>query len=740
MGSGPGRRAGRRGSSLARVVAVSGLVSAAALVYAALALAPDPTAAGRAAQDRIATEVAATVETEWQRHRRAEPPGIRALESPLSWVVGEMEPSPESQPRPVDDGEPEALSADAVGALLDEAARVERLDGDDEAALELVLEAVGLGAEPGRRGRARLRAIQLAGRLADAETVRAQWSAILGELDGAETEHGVSLLLQCGLAAAPHLGVAERETLVDVLLQAWFARRLALPGDPPRIVLDPTAPDVGQLSWGPRRGALWSRLVEIAEPLLARPGAVLDPPLAMTPEGVGRSLRVAALYRELGEESAPPVLPDRWSVQRVGDLALRWTTRRDQVHASLHRIDTVVDAFVDHLRAADALPPGFTVRNLMAGRYGDPGAAEFERMITSLAKGRPAISPAGSWNPPPGTGSVDSSGPRRTLARIPLAELGLTLSLLHDDPGQLVEAEIDRLRLGRYALLFLALLTAGATLATTRALSRERALAEARAAFVASVSHELRTPVSSILLMAENLEADRVGEASRGRYHRLIRREALRLRRLVDDVLDFSRLERGRAPSLHTDEVDPAAFVDALASEVAAQVESAGATFHFTHGELPEAATLDAEAVRRAVLNLVDNALRHSGSDEIALLADPGPASGWRLAVADRGRGVPLAQHESIFEPFRRLATAEGTTGAGLGLAIVREIARGHGGEVTVSDRDDGPGAIFTLHLPAAGLRVTPAEAQDHPAAGAAAGTTPHVDPPGIDPATKPRP
>jgi signal transduction histidine kinase len=111
---------------------------------------------------------------------------------------------------------------------------------------------------------------------------------------------------------------------------------------------------------------------------------------------------------------------------------------------------------------------------------------------------------------------------------------------------------------------------------------------------------------------------------------------------------------------------------------------------------------LDVEALRRAVGNLVDNALKHSGSREVGLSigVEPGDGAAPRLVVRvrDGGRGIAGRDRERVFRPFERLAAASGTGGSGLGLAIVREIAEGHGGIARVEDA--APGACFVIELP----------------------------------------
>jgi signal transduction histidine kinase len=235
-----------------------------------------------------------------------------------------------------------------------------------------------------------------------------------------------------------------------------------------------------------------------------------------------------------------------------------------------------------------------------------------------------------------------------------------------------------------------------------RALARERHLAELRAAFVAGVSHELRTPVASILLLAENLENGRVeGDAARARYHGLIRREALRLRRLVDGVLDFSRLERGRGVEIAREDVDVRAWLASVAEEARAWAAQHDVELVLELDGAPESARIDREALRRALWNLLENAQRHSGSRSVVLRARGGEGA-LVLEVEDAGRGVPPAQRRAIFEPFARFAEP-GTPGTGLGLALVREIARAHAGSIEVADGATGRGARFTVRIPADG-------------------------------------
>jgi two-component system phosphate regulon sensor histidine kinase PhoR len=281
-------------------------------------------------------------------------------------------------------------------------------------------------------------------------------------------------------------------------------------------------------------------------------------------------------------------------------------------------------------------------------------------------------------------------------ARIPLPASSLAFTLRHRDPDSLASAEAERLRLLRGALFALAGGCAAGGALTARVLRRQRRLDALRSRFIAGVSHDLRTPLASILLVTENLESGVGGEEARARYHKALRREAARLRRLIDDVLDFARLERGEAPRLEREELDLAAFAERLAVDLGARVEERGRAFACEHGALPATAVIDAAAVRRALENLVENALKHgTGTVRLGFAARDGHL---RIMVADEGPGVPPAERERVFEPFERHPTnGADVGGTGLGLAIVRSIARAHGGAARVVP---GAGSTFELELP----------------------------------------
>ncbi len=255
-------------------------------------------------------------------------------------------------------------------------------------------------------------------------------------------------------------------------------------------------------------------------------------------------------------------------------------------------------------------------------------------------------------------------------------------------------------------------------------LERRRAEAEAardgRAAFTAAVSHELRTPLTAILAGSVALEARALSEQDRDSAAMIA--EASRLmRRLLDDLLDFSKLEAGRM------EVEAADFdLDALLDETKRlwNAEAAAKGLALTLAtEAPPGLRLrgDALRVRQVLNNLISNALKFTGHGEVRLeaRAERGPSGTWRvhLAVADTGVGLDQAEIDRLFQPFAQASSAVARThgGTGLGLAISRELARLMGGDLTAERRSEGRGCRFTLALT---LASAAAPASDMPGVG----------------------
>ncbi|MBX3731161.1 MAG: hypothetical protein KF791_01055 [Verrucomicrobiae bacterium] len=241
-----------------------------------------------------------------------------------------------------------------------------------------------------------------------------------------------------------------------------------------------------------------------------------------------------------------------------------------------------------------------------------------------------------------------------------------------------------------------------------RAFRRQCALAEQKSNFVSSVSHELRAPLASMQLLAERLAGGRVhDDAKRREYAGFLLQETRRLGGLVESILNVARMEQGRQryEFQPMDVVrwlrETTRLMEPLAGErgvaiVCASPKAGAGTEVWT-------ATWDARAIQQALLNLLDNALKHSppGSTVRVELERIGPSPvRFHLRVSDEGPGVPAEEHGRIFERFHRRGSElrRETQGIGLGLSIVRHIVEGHGGRVWV-ESEVGKGAAFHLEI-----------------------------------------
>ncbi|MEM8885666.1 MAG: HAMP domain-containing sensor histidine kinase [Planctomycetota bacterium] len=220
-----------------------------------------------------------------------------------------------------------------------------------------------------------------------------------------------------------------------------------------------------------------------------------------------------------------------------------------------------------------------------------------------------------------------------------------------------------------------------------RALAREQAARQLRDAFMANVSHELRTPLTSIRLHAEMLGETDLPAPKRSEYGRVVEAEGARLAALVDDMLDFTALERG-ARVLEIEPTDLVRAARAVVDSWRPVAARQGAEIHLD--AQPASALADATSLARILHNLLQNALKYGGPHIEVRVRDD-------IEVRDDGPGVPVAERALIFERFRRGADAGHRPGAGIGLALSRELARAMDGELTCEDGE--PGSRFRLRL-----------------------------------------
>lgn len=255
-----------------------------------------------------------------------------------------------------------------------------------------------------------------------------------------------------------------------------------------------------------------------------------------------------------------------------------------------------------------------------------------------------------------------------------------------------------------------------------RAFRRQQQLNELKSNFVSAVSHELRAPIASIRLMSEELEDFAAADATRSwDYHHLIHQECRRLSWLIDNVLDFARHDQGREQySFEPTDLEP--LVEAAVNLMQPCAAERGVTLTATFQGQCRPAQLDGRALRQALVNLIDNAIKHSPPNADVTIGvefgpacplqpapvEPAPAT-LRLWVEDAGEGIPPEEHERIFDRFYRCGSElrRSTQGIGLGLAIVKYVTEAHGGKVTVRSAV-GQGSRFTLELPFAVPRPAP--------------------------------
>jgi signal transduction histidine kinase len=290
-------------------------------------------------------------------------------------------------------------------------------------------------------------------------------------------------------------------------------------------------------------------------------------------------------------------------------------------------------------------------------------------------------------------------------------------------------------------ILFSALAALIGLVAAWRAFHRQLQLSEMKSNFVASVSHELRAPIASVRLMAESLERGKVCEpAKQNEYFRFIGQESRRLSSLIENVLDFSRIEQGRK-QYEFEPTDLPALVRQSAKIMEPNAAERQIGLQLELGDFPAANSdaqpvLDGRAIQQALINLLDNAIKHSRPGQTVTLgvevssiqprddgqpqqesnhppiqhSNPIPpnsgdshhASRILLYVEDAGEGIPASEHERIFERFYRLGSElrRETQGIGIGLSIVKHIVEAHDGRILVRSAP-GQGSRFTIELPA---------------------------------------
>jgi PAS domain S-box-containing protein len=352
-------------------------------------------------------------------------------------------------------------------------------------------------------------------------------------------------------------------------------------------------------------------------------------------------------------------------------------------------------------------------------RPGDPGAPEIIDAADSvqawpageLLAGYPRLVidplphslgalPTGAWDVPP-----------RAAIAVPIARPG------QERPAGFLVAGLNPFRPFDEAYESFVGLVAGqiaASLANARVFEEERrraqALAEldqAKTIFFSNISHEFRTPLTLILGPAEEGRADpALTEDERARWD-TVQRNGRRLQKLVNTLLEFSRIEAGRVQAAY-EPVDLAAFTRDLASLFRSALERAGLRLEIDAPALAAPVYVDRDMWEKIVLNLLSNAFKHTFSGTVSVsLHEAGDAV--ELRVRDTGTGIPAEEIPLLFDRFHRVKGAASRTheGTGIGLALVRELVALHGGTIGV-ESTVGEGSTFTVRVPA-GTRHLPA-------------------------------
>lgn len=267
--------------------------------------------------------------------------------------------------------------------------------------------------------------------------------------------------------------------------------------------------------------------------------------------------------------------------------------------------------------------------------------------------------------------------------------------------GQTIE-ELARSRFYRN-LVFIILLDAillGAIWFVYRNISKEIELARMKSDFVSNVSHELKTPLSLIRMFAETLELKRVdSDQKKLEYYRVISQETERLTHLVNNILNFSRMEAGKK-QYNFQSIELNELVKKVLENYDFHLRQNGFEVGIKLGEKLPSIKADEESLSEALLNLIDNAIKYSNENKFIGVKTGVDNSSVFLEVEDHGIGIDSVQKEKIFDKFYRASSGpvHNTKGSGLGLTLVKNIIDAHGGKIKV-DSHRGKGSRFTIYL-----------------------------------------
>ncbi|MBV8517602.1 MAG: HAMP domain-containing histidine kinase [Acidobacteria bacterium] len=245
------------------------------------------------------------------------------------------------------------------------------------------------------------------------------------------------------------------------------------------------------------------------------------------------------------------------------------------------------------------------------------------------------------------------------------------------------------------------ILTGAGVMLALRGMNKEAETTKLRGALIANVSHELRTPLSMIRLGAETLKLGRLKPQERAEIEDQILREVLLLSHLVENVLDVARMQNRSTKALAFTAVHPRDLIRGLVATYEGWIRSKGFTVALELDESIGPQMWDRDAVSRALLNLIDNAIKYSNDDKAIDVALRETAEHVVIEVKDRGIGIDAKDAARIFDPYYRAKFSDTITrrGAGLGLTLVQQIVHSHGGRVELESQP-GAGSTFRLLFP----------------------------------------
>jgi two-component system phosphate regulon sensor histidine kinase PhoR len=328
------------------------------------------------------------------------------------------------------------------------------------------------------------------------------------------------------------------------------------------------------------------------------------------------------------------------------------------------------------------------INDIVGKKLSDIAQNDFILTVTALSSGRQLYSTA--------PGSSGAFSHQRPLWIFPDHVVKIRLNGV-----TIEEAAQERYRRNMALIVILDIVLLAGALFVYRLIRKEMELVALKSDFVSNVSHELRTPLALIRMFTETLEMKRVRtEKKKQEYYTIILHETERLTRLINNILNFSRME-SHSRKFTFRPVNINGMISSVMAIYSYQLERLQFTVETSlEKDLPDIRA-DEEAIAEALHNLIDNAIKYSGEDKFLRVASLRSDNAVQISVQDHGIGIPQEYHSKIFEKFFRISQGLVHTakGSGLGLAIVQHIVKSHEGTITINS-EHGKGSTFIITLP----------------------------------------